>query len=63
MREQGFACLAYASRGAVITIITAQFNTLNNEIDATPTARSLFESVSVCTCIEMHVCAKLIIKT
>lgn len=47
--EQGFVRLDHDSRRGVITIIKAQFNALNKEIDATPTARSLFESVSVCT--------------
>ncbi len=61
--EQGFVRLDHDSRRGVITIITAQFNALNKEIDATPTARSLFESVSVCTWIEMYVCGNLIMKT
>ncbi len=47
--EQGFVRLAHVSRRGVITVITAQFNTLNKEIDAATTARSLFESVSVCS--------------
>lgn len=53
-REQGFVRLAHATRRGVITIITAQFNALNKEMDATPTARSLFESL--CVCRNVRVC-------